>query len=97
MRQTFALLAIGALLLVGWAIVVQATRAMARSRTRRRRRLMRLYSVVATTPAPAPDYRLFFSQVPAQPALTPRARVDRLYAIGEFAAAAAILARQARS
>ena len=87
----------GALLLVAWAIAIQASRAIARSRARRRRRMMRLYSVVTASPPPAPDHRLFFSQTSAKPALSSRARADRLYAIGEFAAAAAILARQSRS
>lgn len=96
MRQTFALLAIGAILLVAWAIVVQAARAIARARIRRRRRLLRLCSVVRGVPPASTDYQLFLSQPDARPT-PPRIRADRLYAIGEFAAAAEILARHARS
>jgi len=95
MRQTFALLAIGMILLVAWAIIVQTARAMARARIRRRRRLLRLCSVVDGTPPASPDYELSLSQ-PQVKQVPPRIRADRLYAIGEFAAAAEILARHAR-
>jgi hypothetical protein len=96
MREAFALLAIGMILLVVWVTVVQAARAIVRARARRQVRVLRLCSVVTGAPA-SPDWLPSFSQTDANPVVISRVRAHLPYAVSEFAAAAATLARHARN
>jgi len=97
MRQTFALLSIGMILLLAWVAMLQVSRALARANARRRRRALRICSVVAGTPAPAPDEPVSLDQADAEPVPSNDMRTDCLYLVGEFAAAAREFSRHARS
>jgi hypothetical protein len=97
MRQTFALIAVGMILLIAWAIAVQAARAASRAHIRRRQRLQRLCSVVTGTPPAPPECEPSSSQPDARPVLITRLLADSPLVIGKFAAAAEVLARNARN